>query len=201
MPGLGSHRATSRLIADRGAVFLTAPAEAPPPQPLDTAPEGGERLDVVGHGMIGEVASHDLPQPGALLVDRGVQAASHGLLDLAQPGPQPVAPRLPLQGELAVPGAPTDVGEAQEVEGLRLAEAAPLAVCRRMATELDQTRLVRMQTEHIAFQSLSQGRKKPHGVGLVLETGDEVVGVAHHDDVSLGMAVSPPPPPTIQGLI
>ena len=82
--------------------------------------------------MIGKVARHDLPQPGALLVNRGMQAAAQGLFDLAQLGPQPVAPRLPVQGELAVPGAPTDVGETQEVEGLRLAKAAPLAVCRRM---------------------------------------------------------------------
>jgi hypothetical protein len=50
---------------------------------------------------------------------------------------QPVAPRLPAQGELAVPSAPTDVGEAQEVEGLRLAKPAPLAVRRGKAAELD----------------------------------------------------------------
>ena len=99
-----------------GAVFLAAATEAPPPQPSNTAPEGAQCLDVVGHGMIGEVACHDLPQPGSLLVNRGVQAAAQGLLDLAQLGPQPVAPRLPVQGELAVPGMPADVGEAQEVE-------------------------------------------------------------------------------------
>jgi hypothetical protein len=47
-----------------GAVFLAAAAEAPPPQPSNTAPEGAQCLDVVGHGMIGEVTRHDLPQPG-----------------------------------------------------------------------------------------------------------------------------------------
>jgi len=66
--------------------------------------------------------------------------------------------------------------EAQEVEGLRLAKAAPLAVRRRMAAELDQARLVRMQTERKAFQPLPQGRKKSLAVGLVLEAGDEIVG-------------------------
>jgi len=68
------------------AVALAAPAEAPPPQPFDAAPEGGERLDVVGHGMIGEVARHNLPQPGALLVDRGVQAAPVLLSGMAVSG-------------------------------------------------------------------------------------------------------------------
>jgi hypothetical protein len=32
---------------------------------------------------------------------------------------------------------PTDVGEAQEVEGLGLAKATPLAVGRRVAAKLD----------------------------------------------------------------
>ena len=73
------------------AILLAAPAEAPPPQPFDPTPEGGERLDVVGHGVIGKVASHDLPQPGALLVVRRVQAAAQDLFDLAQLGLQPVA--------------------------------------------------------------------------------------------------------------
>ena len=115
--------------------------------------------------MIGKVARHDLPQPGALLVNRGVLAAAQGLLDLAQLGPQPVAPRLPVQRELAVPGAPADVGEAQKVKGLRLAKPAPLTVRRRMAAELDQARLVRMQAQREAFQPLAQGRQKPLGIG------------------------------------
>src|SRR5262249_17463530 len=179
-------------------VLLAAAAEAPPPEPANTAPEGAQRLDVVGHRMIGKVARHDLPQPGALLVNRGMQAAAQGLLDLVQFGPQPVASRLPVQRGLAVPGAPTDVGEAQEVKGLRLAKAAPLTVCRRMAAKLDQTRLVRMQTEREAFQPLAQGGQKPLGIGRVLKAGDEVVGIAHDDDIALSMAVSPLPRPEIE---
>jgi len=107
-------------------------------------------------GTVGKVASHDLPQPGALLVDSRMQAATQGLFNLAQLGPQPVASRLPAQAEPAVPGAPTDVGEAQEVEGLRLAKPAPLTIGHRKAAELDQASLVRMQTERKAFQPLSQ---------------------------------------------
>ena len=37
-------------------------------------------------------------------------------------GPQPVAPRVPQQQERAAAAAATDVGQPQEVEGLRLAE-------------------------------------------------------------------------------
>src|SRR6266481_8119312 len=184
-----------------GAVLLAAPAEVPPPQPSNTAPEGAQCLDVIGHGMIGKVARYDLPQPRTLLIDPDMQAAAQGLFDLAQLGPQPVAPRLPVQGELAVPGAPADVGEAQEVEGLRLAKAAPFAVCRRMAAELDQARLVRMQAQREAFQPLAQGRQKPLGIGPVLKAGDEVVGISHDDDVPLGVTVSPLPRPEIESVV
>jgi hypothetical protein len=194
-----SDQPVDRLAA--GAVLLAAAAEVPPPQPANPAPKGVQRPDVGGHGMIGEVAGHDLPQPSALLVRRGMQAAAQGLLDIAQLGPQPVAPRLPVQGELAVPGPPRDMGEAQEVEGLRLAKAALATVRRGKAAELDQARLVRMQAQREAFQPRSQIRQKPLGIGPMLEAGDEVVGIAHHDDVAPGMAVSPLPRPQVEDVM
>src|SRR5712692_4075424 len=126
----------------RRGVLLAAAAEAPPPQPSDLPSEGGERLDVVRHGVIGEVAGHNLPQPGALLADRLMQAAAQGLLDLAQLGPRAVAPRLPVQRELAGPRRPADMREAEEGEGLGLAQAAPPPVRRRMAAELDEAGLL-----------------------------------------------------------
>jgi hypothetical protein len=93
------------------------------------------------------------------------------------------------------------VGEAQKVEGLRLAKAALGAVRRGKAAELDQARLVRMQAQCKAFQPLPQIRQKPLGIGPVLKAGDQVVGVAHHDDVALGMAVSPLPRPEIEDVV
>ena len=84
---------------------------------------------------------------------------------------------------------PADMGEAQKVEGLRLAMAALAAVSRRIAAELDQARLVRMQRQREPAQPLAHLRQKPLGIGLVLEAGDDVVGVAHDDDVALGMAL------------
>jgi hypothetical protein len=53
----------------------------------------------------------------------------------------------PFEKELAAPRLATDEGEAQEVEGLRFAQPAPLAVRRSMAAELDQAGLVRMQRQ------------------------------------------------------
>ena len=60
---------------------------------------------------------------------------------------QAVAPGFPFDEELAATRLAADEGEAQEVEGLRLAEPAPLAVRRREAAELDQAGLVRMKRQ------------------------------------------------------
>ena len=52
---------------------------------------------------------------------------------------------LPLEQEVALTGFAADEGKAQEVEGLRFAEPALRASGRRVAAELDQAGLVRMQ--------------------------------------------------------
>src|SRR3712207_8931756 len=59
---------------------------------------------------------------------------------------QSVPPGLPLQQEGAAAADAADEGEAQEVEGLRLAEPAPGAPGRGEAAELDQAGLDRKST-------------------------------------------------------
>ena len=97
------------------------------------------------HCVVVEVAGNDLPQPFPLLRDRLMHAPSQLLLDLPKLRPHAVAPGLPLDEELALAGLAADEGEAQEVEGLRFAEPTLGAPARRMAAELDQPGLVRMQ--------------------------------------------------------
>src|SRR5271165_4588854 len=109
--------------------------------------ESGERLCVGRHGEVIEVAADHLPQPFPLRGYRLVHAPSQFLLDGLQLRPHAVASGLPLDEELARPRLAADEGEAQEVEGLRLAEPAPLAVRRCEAAELDQTGLVRMKRQ------------------------------------------------------
>ena len=75
----------------------------------------------------------------------------------------------------------------------------PLVRC--MAAELDQAGLVRVQGQRELRHPVLQIRPEPLGVGVVLEAGDEVVGVAHEDDVALGMVASPPLCPQIEGVV
>ena len=54
---------------------------------------------------------------------------------------------LPFDLEFAPTSFAADKGEAQEGEGLRFAEPAPLAVFRREASKLDQPGLLRMKRQ------------------------------------------------------
>src|SRR4030088_3695753 len=93
------------------------------------------------------------------------------------------------------------MSEAEEVERLRLAKPCPLPLLRRSAAELDQTGLVRMQGQRKLRQPIPQFRLEPLGIGLVLKAGNDVVGIAHQDDVSLGMVASPPLGPQIEDVM
>ena len=52
------------------AVALASTLERPVPVPCRLGPEGGDRVDVAGHGVVGEVSSHDAREPASLFGDR-----------------------------------------------------------------------------------------------------------------------------------
>src|SRR5688572_1283432 len=127
------------------SALLAAPDEYPPPASDDLVSERCQCSAVGRHGVVVEVAGNDLPQPFPLLRDRLMHAPSQLLLDLPKLRPHAVTPGFPLDEELALTRLAADEGEAEEVEGLRFAEPALGAPARRMAAELDQSGLVRMQ--------------------------------------------------------
>src|ERR1700730_4339316 len=93
------------------------------------------------------------------------------------------------------------MGEAEEVERLRLAKPRPFPLLRRSAAELDQTGLVRMEGQRKLGQTNPPLRLATPGIGLVLKAGNDVVGIAHQDDVSLAMVASPPLRPEIEDVM
>src|SRR5690349_8777251 len=76
-------------------VPLAAASQSAAPVPDDDIPEEAKRWAVDRHGMVGEPACHDVPQPTALLFDRRVPMVPQALPDLAQLGAQAIAARLP----------------------------------------------------------------------------------------------------------
>ncbi|WP_439375001.1 hypothetical protein [Bradyrhizobium sp. DASA03120] len=129
----------------RGPVSLAAAPKHPPPLFGDEVAEGAERSAVGRYRVVVEVPGNDLPQPFALFEHRLVHTPSHSLLHGLQFRPHAVFARLAPDLELALLGSAADEGEAEEVEGLRLAEPAPPAVVLRMTSELDQPGFLRVQ--------------------------------------------------------
>src|SRR6516165_2775547 len=99
--------------------------------------ERGNRPAVGRHGVIGEVSGDDLREPRPNFWDGPVPPSSQHLLDLPQLCLHPIATRFPPDLEVAPPRFLADQHKAEELEGFRLAEPAPLAVLRRKAAELD----------------------------------------------------------------
>src|SRR5262249_48210118 len=91
--------------------------------------------------------------------------------------------------------------EAQEVEGLRFAKPAPLAALCRKASELDEPGLLRMQRQRKLPQPLAHLVQEALGVALVLESDDEVIGIAHDNHVARGLAPSPALDPEVEGIV
>src|SRR5947207_13260304 len=79
-----------------------------------------------------------------------MHAPSQFLFDGLQLCLHAIPPGLPFDLEFAPTSFAEDKGEAQEGEGLRFAESAPLAVFHRDASKLDQLCLVRMK-RHCKF--------------------------------------------------
>src|SRR6266568_9084325 len=131
------------------AILLTAPPERALPEFGDQETEHSQRLTVGRHGMIVEVALDDLSQPFPLDRDRLVPTPPQFLFDHLHLRPHAIGPGLPFDLELAPARLAADEDEAQEAEGLRLTEPAPLAVFRRMASELDQSGLLRVERQRM----------------------------------------------------
>src|SRR3954452_20485905 len=85
-----------------------------------------------------------------------------------------VAPALPLDLEAAAARGAADEGEAQEGEGLRLAEPARSTSGRRVTAELDQAGFGRMQRQREPLQPLAHRVPEAPGIGLVLEADHDV---------------------------
>jgi hypothetical protein len=76
-----------------------------------------------------------------------MHAPPHLRFDHLELCPHAISPGFPLDLEFALASLAADEGEAQEVEGLRLAEPAPLAAFCRKASELDEPGLLGVQCQ------------------------------------------------------
>ena len=96
-----------------------------------------------------------------------------------------LANRLPKHQKPSLFRLPADVLEAEEIEGLRLAQTTALSVRRRVASELDKSRLFRVQFQLEFRHAFGEFFPELFGFRLELESNHDVVGVAHHDYIAV----------------
>ena len=124
---------------------LTATNQYVTPQSIDASLEDAQLIDVAGDGMILVVAGDHAPKPYTDLAGAIMLTASKLSLDGLEPRNHSLFRSDPPDGEgLGLVALPTEVGKAQEVEGLRFPFPTPLPFTGRIAPELDQPCLVRM---------------------------------------------------------
>src|ERR1700735_4238643 len=185
----------------RGPVLLAATPQRALPEYRYTVSEDRESTTVGRHGMVVGEAAYDLLQPFPLFGDWPMHAPPQFLLHLQQLRRHAVAPGLPLELEVAPAVLAADEGEAQEAEALRLAQPALLAPRRRMAAELNQTGLLRMQRQRKLLQPRAHHVEEPMSIGRVLEPSHKVSRPAESHRQALAepdVRLRPHPAPIVQ---
>src|SRR3954462_9500717 len=151
--------------------------------------------------MVGEVSGGGLPQPFPDLRNWLVHSLSQRFLEFPQLRHHTIPARLPPELEVAPSGFGTDEYKAEELEGLRFAEPAHLAVSCREAAELDQAGLLRVQRQRKRPQPFAHLLQEAPGFVLMLEAHDDVVGIPDHDHVARGLTPSPACGPEVENVM
>jgi hypothetical protein len=125
-------------------VPLTPSAERPTPGASDRLATHRKQTAIARHPVITVVPKQHTSQPSSLLWDGPVHTLPQGGFDLLQFLAQPLGNRLPPHRKLALPRLTAYMREAEEVKSLRLALTTPLSPVGRIASTLDQSRLLRV---------------------------------------------------------
>jgi hypothetical protein len=183
------------------ATVLASPAQSAMPEVRDRVTKVGQSVPVARHSEVSDMPAHNGLQPFADFWNRVVHTPPQADLYLLQLGPHTLANRLPKNHEPSLLRLSADVRKAEEVEGLWLAQTSTLSVLRRVASELDQPRLLRVQFQLELLHSFFQFRPEPFGIVLELEPNHDVVGVTHHDHVAVRTLLPPCLDPEIEDVM
>ena len=123
---------------------LTTADEDAPPQTSNATLEDTQLSRVTRNRMVLVVSQHGLPKPGTDLARTVMPPALKLSLDGFELRDHPLLRRNPPDDEGPVGELPTEVGEAQEREGLGFSLSTLLPVSSGEPPELDQSCLVRV---------------------------------------------------------
>jgi hypothetical protein len=179
------------------AVLATSRQRAMP-EPAHLRPEQKERRHVHRDRVVTHMASNYGAQPLAYCRDGLMHAPLDFTFDFAQLGLQPSMYRLPQHCEPSAARLPTDMGEAEKVEGFRLPFTSLLAVSGRKAAELHQAGFLGMQLQSELAHTLREFCPEAFGIRLVLKSEHDIIGEADNNHVALRLFLTPRPDPEVE---
>jgi hypothetical protein len=156
---------------------------------------------VAGDGMVVEPTLDNYPQPLAHLRHRGVHEAVQPSFNLVQLRPHALGGGRTLDRKRPPPRLPALMREAQEGERFWLAQSTLGPAFSREATELQQTRLVRMQDQAELGETLPEFAEAAFGILTVLEPHDEIIRVPNDDDIAPCVVFSPVLSPEVEHVV
>jgi hypothetical protein len=185
----------------RDTMTLAAPSECVTPIAEYTFPEHLQHAQVARHPLIPIVPPEHTLEPRPELPDGPVHPLPQGLFDLLQRRAEPLGDCLAPDRKLARPRLTADVRQAEEVEGLRFSLAPPPAPVTCPPPKVKEACLVRGQLHVEPVEALPQVAQALLSAVFVLEADDEVVTVAHADDVSPCVPAAPLGGPEVKDIV
>jgi hypothetical protein len=110
----------------------------------------------------------------------------------------PPAHRLAEDRKYSLPGLATNMGKSQEVECLRFSFSAPVSVFPRKPAKLQNPSLVRMQFQSKFPKPFIKIGQEPFGFATMLESHNEVITIAHNNNVTLRLLLPPLSDPQVE---
>ena len=127
------------------ATMLASSAQGMMPEVAHGETKVSHGMTVTRYSEITEMPAHNGLQPRANFRNRVMHSPSQLDLNVQQLRLHSFANRLPKHQKPSSLRLPADMLEAEKIEGLRLAQTSTLSVGRRMASELEEPRLFRVQ--------------------------------------------------------
>ena len=129
----------------QNATFLAPSSQDVVPEVAHGETKVSQSMSVARYSEVTEMPTHNGLQPLANFRNRVMHASPQLDFHLLQLSLHAFANRLPKHQIPPLLRLPADVLEAEKIEGLRLAQSKALSVRRRMASELEESRLFRVQ--------------------------------------------------------
>lgn len=174
---------TSNKVAEptpRHTVPLTPPPKRMEPMTSHLGSKGIDAIDVTRNGIVVHMSLHNRTKPFPYTGDWVMKLGSEKLLRLFELGTQPFGHSLSLDGKaLQRIGRCTDVGKAKKVKRLGLTQAPSFPVFNSKSSELDEPRLLGVESKANYLHPLSKFPQESLCLPLILETKDHIISISN----------------------